>query len=68
MAEICTEPQSNPSQYSQWRDPFIAHAAKAFKAPQHTRQEARLEPENTRRKRLARELLWEVTKSDEVFG
>jgi transposase-like protein len=41
VAEICHEHQSSQSQYSQWRDQFLAHAAHAFEAPQHTRTEAR---------------------------
>jgi transposase-like protein len=68
VAEICTEPQSSPSQYYQWRDQFLAHAAKAFEVQQHTRKEARREQENTRLKKLVGELLLELKKSDEVLG
>jgi transposase len=59
VAEICTEHQISQSQYYQWRDQFLAHAANAFEAHQHTRKEARLEQENTRLKRLVGELLLE---------
>ena len=59
VAEICTEHQISQSQYYQWRDQFLAHAANAFEVQQHTRKEARLEQENTRLKRLVGELLLE---------
>jgi transposase len=68
VAEICTEHQISQSQYYQWRDQFLAHAANAFEGHQHTRKEARLEQENTRLKRLVGELLLELKKSDEVLG
>jgi transposase-like protein len=68
VAEICTEHQISHSQYYQWRDQFLAHAANAFEVHQHTRKEARLEQENTRLKRLVGALLLEVKKSDEVLG
>jgi transposase-like protein len=68
VAEICTEHQLSQSQYYQWRDQFLAHAPNAFEVPQHTRQEARLEQENTRLKRLVGELLLELKKRDEALG
>ena len=37
VAEICHEPQINHSLYDQWRDQFLANAAKAFEVHQHTR-------------------------------
>jgi transposase-like protein len=58
-AEICTEQQISQSQYYQWRDQFLAHAARAFEVHQHTRNEARLEHENARLERLVGELLLE---------
>ena len=68
VAEIWNEHQINPSQYYQWRDPFLAHAAKAFERHQHTRKEVRLEHENTQRKRLVGELTLELKNSDELLG
>ena len=65
IAEICTEHQISQSQYYQWRDQFLTHAAQAFEVHQHTRKEARLEHENARLKRLVGELLLELKKSDE---
>ena len=65
IAEICTEHQISQSQYYQWRDQFLAHAAQAFEVHQHTRKEARLEQENARLKRLVGELLLERKTSDE---
>jgi hypothetical protein len=38
---ICTEHQISQSQYDQWRDQFVAHAARAFEVHQHTRKEPR---------------------------
>jgi transposase-like protein len=68
VAEICTEHQISQSQYYQWRDQFLANAPKAFEVHQHTRQEARLEQEHTRLKKLVGELTLELTKSDELMA
>jgi transposase-like protein len=68
VAEICHEHQSSQSQYYQWREPFLAHAAHAFEAHQHTRTEARLAQENARLKTLVGELTLELKKSDELVG
>jgi transposase len=68
VAEVCTEHQISQSQYYQWRDQFLAHAAQAFEVHQHTRREAHLEQENTRLKNLVGELLLELKKSDELLG
>ena len=68
VAEVCTEHQISQSQYYQWRDQFLAHAAQAFEVHQHTQKEARLEQENARLKNLVGELLLELKKSDELLG
>jgi transposase len=34
VAELCTEHQISQSQYYQWRDQFLAHAAHAFEVHQ----------------------------------
>jgi transposase len=52
VAEICTEHQISQSQYYQWRDQFLAHAANAIESQQSTKKEARLERKNTRLKQL----------------
>jgi transposase-like protein len=65
VAEICTEHQISQSLYDQWRDQFLANAAKAFEDSQRTRQEARLEQENARLKQLVGELTCELKNSDE---
>ncbi len=52
VAEMCTEHQISQSQYDQWRDQWLAHAAHAFEVNQHTRKEARLEQEHARLKKL----------------
>jgi transposase-like protein len=68
VAAICNEHQISHSQYYQWRDQFLGHAANAFEAHQHTRTEARLAQENTRLKTLVGELTLELKKSDERWG
>jgi len=68
VAAICHEYQISQSQSYQWRDQFLAHAAHAFEAPQHTRTEARLAEENARLKTLVGELTLELNKSDELWG
>ena len=68
VAEICTEHQITQSLYDQWRDQFLANAAKAFETHQQTRKEARLEQENARLKQLVGELSLELKKSDELLG
>jgi transposase-like protein len=65
VAELCTAHQSRQSPYYQWRDQFLAHAAKAFESQQSSKKEARLEQENTRLKQLVGELTLELNKSDE---
>ncbi len=68
IAEICNEHQISQSQYYQWRDQFLAHAANAFEVNQHNRTEARLARENTRLKTLVGELTLELKKSEELLG
>jgi hypothetical protein len=68
VAALCPAPQSSQSQYDQWRDQFLAHAAQALELHQHPRKEARLEPENARLKHLVGALLLELQKSDELWG
>ena len=59
VGEICTRHQISQSQYYQWRDRCLAHAAHAFEARQHSRTEARLAQENARLKPLVGALTWE---------
>jgi transposase len=59
VAELCNEHQISQSLYYQWRDQFLAQAAKAFEDPQRTRKEARLQQENARLKQLVGELTLE---------
>jgi transposase-like protein len=68
VAELCHEHQLSQAQYDQWRDQFLAHAAKAFEVHEQSQREARLTPENARLKTLVGELTLELKKSDEVFG
>jgi transposase-like protein len=59
VAEICNEHQISQSQYYQWRDQFLAHAAKAFEVHRYHQKEARLAQEHTRLKTLVGELTLE---------
>jgi transposase-like protein len=68
VAERCHECQISQSLYDQWRDPFLAHADKAFEVHQHAGKEAHLERENAKLKGLVGELLLEFKKSDELLG
>jgi transposase-like protein len=68
IAELCNEHQLSQAQYYQWRDQFLAHAAKAFEVHEQSQREARLTQENARLKTLVGELTLELKKSDEVFG
>ena len=68
VAELCTEHQISQSLYYQWRDQFLAQAAKAFDDPQRTRKAARLQQENARLKPLVGELTLELKKSDELLA
>jgi transposase-like protein len=68
VAKLCTEHRISQSQYYQWGDQFLANAAQAFEAHQHTRKEAHLEQENARLKQLVGELTFELKKSDERLG
>jgi transposase-like protein len=68
VAELCHEHQISQSQYYQWRDQFLAHAAHAFEAHQHTRTEARLAQENARLKTRVGALTRELKNSAERWG
>jgi transposase-like protein len=68
VAEVCSEHQISQAQYYQWRDLFLANAAKAFEASKLNQQEARLLKENDRLKSLVGELTLELKKTDELLG
>ena len=64
---ICQDYQISQAQYYQWRDQFLANAAKPFEGAQQTEREVRLPHENARLKKLVGELTLELKKSDEVW-
>lgn len=64
VAEICNQYQISQAQFYQWRDQFLANAAKVFEAKEANVREARLERENARLKKLVGELTLELKKSD----
>lgn len=59
VAEICPEHQLSQAQYDQWRDQFLAHAAKAFEVHEQSQREARLAREHAQLKTLVGELTLE---------
>jgi transposase-like protein len=68
VAQLCNKHQISQSLYDQWRDQFLAPAAKAFDDPQRTRQEARLQQENARLMPLVGVLTLVLKKSDELLA
>jgi transposase-like protein len=56
VAEICTEHQISQAQYYQWREQFLAHAAKAFEVQEQSQRDARLAREKAKLKTLVGEL------------
>jgi transposase-like protein len=68
VGEICTEHQIGQAQYYQWREQFLAHAAKAFEVHEQSQREARVTRENAQLKALVGALTLELKKSDELLG
>jgi hypothetical protein len=61
-------PPIGQSLYDQWRDHFLANAAKAFEGQQQGRRETRLGREKARLGKLVGEPLLERNKNDELLG
>jgi transposase-like protein len=59
---------SSQAQYYQWRDQFLANAAKAFEPAGAPQRQGRLERENARLKTLVGELALELKKGEEILG
>jgi transposase-like protein len=68
VTEICTEHQISQFLYDQWRDQFLANAAKGFDDPQCPRKKQRLEQENARLKPLVGELTFKLKKGDQLLA
>jgi hypothetical protein len=68
ITELCPEHQISQAQYDQGRDPFLAHASKAFEVHEQGQREARLARDNARLKTLVSALTLELKKSAEVLG
>ncbi len=64
IATICNEHGISQSQYYQWKDQFLANAAKAFDTEKVSQKQARLECENQKLKGLVGELTLELKKSE----
>jgi transposase-like protein len=56
VTQICRQYEIRPSQYYKWRDIFINNSARVFEAPPRCRDNAGLEAENARLKKLVGEL------------
>ena len=52
VAELSHEHQNSQAQYDQWRDQFLAHAAKALEVHEQSQRDARLTRENAQLKTL----------------
>jgi transposase-like protein len=68
IGELCAEHEISQAQYYQWRDQFLANAAKAFELAGAPQRQGRLERENARLKTLVGELTLELKKSEEILG
>ena len=68
IGELCAEHEISQAQYYQWRDLFLANAARAFEPAGQPQRQDRLERENARLKALVGELALELKKSQEVLG
>jgi transposase-like protein len=68
VGELCAEHEVSQAQYYQWRDHFLANAAKAFVPAGAPHRQGRLERENARLRTLVGELTLERKKSEEVLG
>jgi transposase-like protein len=68
IGELCAEHEISQAQYYQWRDQFLANAAKAFEPVGAPQRQGRLERENARLKSLVGELTLELKKSEEILG
>ena len=68
VADIGPEPQISQAPDAQWRDQFLAHAAKAVEVHAPSQREARLAREHARLTTLVGALTWECTKRDERLG
>lgn len=64
VASICNEHGISQSQYYQWKDQFLANAAKAFEIEKVSTKQARLECEDQKLKGLVGELILELKKSE----
>jgi hypothetical protein len=68
IGELCAEHEISQAQYYQWREMFLANAAKAFEPAGAPQRQGRLEHENARLKSLVGELALELKKCAEVLG
>jgi transposase-like protein len=67
VADLCTEHRISQAQYYQWRDQFLANAAKAFDSKADKAQ-MHLERENAKLKHMLGEMAYELKKTDELLG
>jgi transposase-like protein len=69
IGDLCAEHEISQAQYYQWRDQFLANAAKAFEPAGAPQRQGRLERENARLKNLVGELAPSTARHDhEEFG
>lgn len=68
IGELCAEHEISQAQYYQWRDQFLANAARAFEPAGAPQRQGRLERENARLESLVGELALELKKTGEILG
>ena len=62
IGELCAEHEISQAQYYQWRDQFLANAAKAFEPAAAPQRQGRLERENAQAQEPGRRLALELKK------
>lgn len=68
VSEICNEYQIAQSQYYQWRDVFLEHAAAVFSRQRDSGQLERVRQDNSELKQLVGELMMELKKTESEWG
>ena len=68
IGDLCAEHEISQAQYYQWRDQFLANAAKAFEPAGAPQRQGRLERENAGLKNLVGQATLELNKSQEIPG
>lgn len=66
LAEICAQHEISQAMYYQWREQFLANAARAFESSERRREMDKLHKKNERLKGIIADLTLELKKNEEV--